>query len=464
MKLLIFGTGDYYSKYKKWIKEDDIIALIDNDTEKQGKIYDHHEVISPYKVTEIVFDYIIILSVHGNEMKKQLLDLGVAEEKIIRFSDIYKYTEFCTGEKSIQIYGKSHSVVKNIMRRSDNAIVLMSHNLDLNGASLALFYMAKILKEKQYDVIFVSWNDGKLREYLEKEDIPVIIDSNMEMKSAKNIEWLQAFGRVVCNTVNYYQFLSERDTSQKFIWWLHDPSLFYESLDTELLYKIPKDNLKVCAAGNIAEQAMHDYRPDFEIDQLLYGIEDVKDRRRGKHEKIEIITVSNVQSYKGQDLLIDMLEMMDKHALEKIHIRVVGPQESQFAKEIKKRAKSLENTIEFLPPVDREKIAELLDSADVYICPSRVDSMSVAAGEAMRHGIPCIVSDAAGISAYIRDGENGFVFRSGDAEELTGKLLRLIQDKSLMEEMGRSSRKIYEDYFSMKVFSKRLLEVIRFFD
>ena len=36
MKILIFGTGDYYERYKKWLVQEELLALIDNSQQKQG--------------------------------------------------------------------------------------------------------------------------------------------------------------------------------------------------------------------------------------------------------------------------------------------------------------------------------------------------------------------------------------------------------------------------------------------
>lgn len=35
MKILLFGTGEYYQKYKKWFDKENIVALLDNDKDKQ---------------------------------------------------------------------------------------------------------------------------------------------------------------------------------------------------------------------------------------------------------------------------------------------------------------------------------------------------------------------------------------------------------------------------------------------
>ena len=38
MKILIFGTGDYYERYKKWLVQEELLALIDNSQQKQGSM------------------------------------------------------------------------------------------------------------------------------------------------------------------------------------------------------------------------------------------------------------------------------------------------------------------------------------------------------------------------------------------------------------------------------------------
>lgn len=34
MKFLLFGTGDYYERYKKWFDKEDVLALLDNSDRK----------------------------------------------------------------------------------------------------------------------------------------------------------------------------------------------------------------------------------------------------------------------------------------------------------------------------------------------------------------------------------------------------------------------------------------------
>lgn len=459
MRILLFGTGDYYHKYKDWFKSKDIIGLIDNDESRQGMLIDGHEIYSPGMAVRKIFDCVVILSVHEAVMRRQLVELGVSNERIYKFSDLHRHPEIMAAKRQICIWGDDKSFSEITLYNHSEPILIMSHNLDLNGASLALFYLAKILKNNGFSVIFASWSDGELRRYLHEEGILIVVDPNLQIKTQKEIMWLQRFHKIICNTLNYYQFLSDRNLEDKIIWWLHDHFMFYESLDQELLHEIKDDNLTVCAVGPIAEASFKKYFPDLPVNQLVYGIPDVRSQKV-THEKLEFIMIGNVQEYKGQDILIKALKMLDWKVRAQIHVKIVGFRSSAYANRIKKMAEGLGEIVSFLPPADREAIHGLLDESDVLVCPSRIDTMSIVANEGMQHSMSCIVSDAAGVSSYITDGMNGMIMRQGDVKDLAEKIIWCIEHRDRLEQIGKAARRLYEKFFSMEVFEKNLLDIV----
>lgn len=459
MHILLFGTGDYYQKYKRCFKPEDIEALIDNDKCKQGIQIDGYDVFSPKAVIGMNFDCIVILSVHEAAMRRQLVELGVPEEKIYKFSELHRHPELLNSRNDIVCYGNDDFFSTVIAEEASDTVILMSHNLDLNGASLALFYAAQILKSNGYSVLFVSWTDGPLRTYIREAQIPVIVDADLQIKTHLERNWLRDFHMLICNTVNYYQFLSERNETARIVWWLHDPAIFYESLDLDQLRKISPKNMTVCAVGPIAERAFNDYFPNWKVRQLLYGIPDIIPRFRS-HDVMEIVMIGNVQDYKGQDILVDALKRLPQELLKKIHVSIIGSQQSAYATAVKKAAEGLRQ-ISFLPVANRAAIHEILNGADLLVCPSRVDSMPVVVSEGMQHGLPCIVSDATGIAAYINDGVDGFIIRSEDVDHLSSRLLWCINHSKELMCIGKKARLIYERYFSMEIFEENLLRTIR---
>lgn len=460
MRIIIFGTGDYYKKYKKWFRTEDIVALIDNDLGKQGNQIDGHCVLSPSEAVLCDYDYIIILSVHEIVMKEQLIALGVNEKKIIGYSRLPQYPEIIKPKKAVEIF-MSENNVSDILKNIDTkkAILLMSHNLDFNGATLALYYAGRCLKHNGYEVIFASWNDGELKQLLYEDNIPVIIDSNLELCTSRESLWTERFDRIICNTLNYYYFLSDRKSDGKYVWWLHDHEMFYETIDQESLQKINKINLKVYAAGPIAEEAIKKYIPRLEVGQLMFGLPEVSvSHHYGKI--LQAAVIANVQEYKGQDILIEALKELSLEEQKRIHVRIIGNQESVFATNLKEKADSLNEAVEFVPPLDRDSIQKVLDELDVLVCPSRVDTMSLSAVEAIQHHVPCIVSDSVGISAYMEDGENGLIFENENSTELVDKIRWCINNRSVLRTMGNKARMIYEKYFTMDIFNERILDIV----
>ena len=68
--------------------------------------------------------------------------------------------------------------------------------------------------------------------------------------------------------------------------------------------------------------------------------------------------------------------------------------------------------------------------ADLFIHPSYVESQGIAVLEAMALGIPCVVTRSAGPDSFIQDGVNGLLTEQ-NASDLAGKVLQILQDKSL---------------------------------
>lgn len=85
--------------------------------------------------------------------------------------------------------------------------------------------------------------------------------------------------------------------------------------------------------------------------------------------------------------------------------------------------------------------------------------MPTVAAEAMMHGLPCILSDAAGTAEYICDGRDGFVFPCQNASKLAEKIGWCINHCDCLYSMGAEARKIYVSRFSSDVFERELVKL-----
>ena len=259
MKYVLFGTGDYYKRFKHWFDGRKVIAVLDNDPKKQGTIFDGYPVMAPTDINSIEYDAIVILSFYITEMKKQLIELGVAPERIFHFYDLHEL--FLNDKKqSVEIAPEVKS------------ILLLSHDLSLGGPALALYHAAVILKHSGYEVVYASMLDGELRNKLEDSFIPVVIDERLQIGTMNELVWTKRYDLIICNTINYNIFLSERDEKIPVIWWLHDSPFFYEGIKCERLNRLVMTNMKMLSVGPVPRSAMNQYKPDVMIEDLIYGV------------------------------------------------------------------------------------------------------------------------------------------------------------------------------------------------
>ncbi|MBD8840703.1 methyltransferase [Paenibacillus sp. CFBP 13594] len=86
-KVVLFGAGDGGLRVSySLIGDFEVIAFVDNDSNKQGETLLGKPVLSPEKLSEIDYDFIIIANIHGDAIYEQLtMDLGVKASKIIDY-------------------------------------------------------------------------------------------------------------------------------------------------------------------------------------------------------------------------------------------------------------------------------------------------------------------------------------------------------------------------------------------
>lgn len=453
MKLLLFGTGDYYQRYKKWFDREDILALLDNSKEKQGMMLDGIPVLPPEEGVKLFYDAVVILSFYVKQMKAQLQALSVPEHCIFHFYDLHDLRFRKKTEYPVKTYGD--------LTKAGQAL-LLSHDLTLGGPAIALFHAAEILIKNGYSVVFASMLDGPLREILQEHHIPVIVDVNLQWKTMNEVSWIRNFQVIFCNTINYFVFLTDRDLTIPVVWWLHDSSFFYDGIREDVLRLIDRTNLTAVSVGPVPAGAIRKLIPDFPVQNLIYGVADHPVCRPDRESDcVVFVTIGYIEARKGQDILVDAVERLSPRVREKAVFYLVGQDTSMLAEKLRRKIEKLPQ-IQMTGTVGRDEVDRILDLADVLVCPSREDPMPTVAAEAMMHGVPCLVSNAAGTADYIEHGVNGFVFQSGDRKALAALLQHCIEHRDALSEVGARARKLYESVFSMDVFERELENIMRF--
>ena len=461
MRVLLFGTGDYYNRYKKWFVKQKVIALLDNSEKKKHTVIDNLKVLSPEEGIKLNYDIIVILSFYVKQMKQQLISLGVDAKRIYHFYDLNTLFRENRLKGSIQYFLHAEKIIAADMKLKPK-ILLMSNDLTIGGPEIALFHAATILKKQGIEVIFASMIDGPMRKKLIMKEIPVIVDENLQIATMKEIKWIKTFSLIICNTLNYHIFLSERELSIPVIWWLHDSSFFYDGVNKDVIEKIKLDYLNIVTVGPVPAKAIKKFLPYIRCDELLYGVEDTKygiDKNKSNNKTIQFVTIGFLEDIKGQDLLIQAIEKLPDDIRNQCRFYIVGCRNTLFGEKVYNKGKELKEVF-FIGNVSHKEVYNLLDDTNVLVCPSRQDSMPTVVTEAMMHSVPCIVSDVTGIAAYIQNGIDGFIFKNEDVQMLVEKIQWCVVNKDKLTNIGQSARKLYENYFSLKAFESSFLDLI----
>ena len=98
---------------------------------------------------------------------------------------------------------------------------------------------------------------------------------------------------------------------------------------------------------------------------------------------------------------------------------------------------------------------------DLFVLPSNDEPAAVSHLEAMSHSLPVICSDSNGTRCYIRHGENGYVFRTGDGQNLQERMESIIADRDRLVEMGERSHALVLSEHSPAKYVETMLAIAR---
>jgi glycosyltransferase involved in cell wall biosynthesis len=121
--------------------------------------------------------------------------------------------------------------------------------------------------------------------------------------------------------------------------------------------------------------------------------------------------------------------------------------------------RSSEDRIQFFPPVSGEEKETLLQSCSVLLFPPRAEEGHPRVVlEAICRGIPLVTTDRGAINETVTDGESAFILADPDPEQLADRIIRLLDDGELREQMGKAARARYERDYTQEMADRRLAD------
>lgn len=101
-------------------------------------------------------------------------------------------------------------------------------------------------------------------------------------------------------------------------------------------------------------------------------------------------------------------------------------------------------------------IGDVYRAIDVQVHAATEESLPQAIIEGMALGKPAVVAAVAGIPSLVTDGATGLVVPPGDAEALSGAIIRLMRDPPLAERLGAAARSRYSERYTDRQMARSL--------
>ncbi|MCC5875816.1 MAG: glycosyltransferase family 4 protein [Candidatus Sumerlaeia bacterium] len=110
--------------------------------------------------------------------------------------------------------------------------------------------------------------------------------------------------------------------------------------------------------------------------------------------------------------------------------------------------------------MERADLRCLYQEADIFVFPSRFEGMPNVVLEAISCGLPIIGTRITGIEEILREGENGFMIDVDDVGVCADRIAKLVNDKDLRLEMGRTARMDAVRFWSWKPRARELEQIL----
>ena len=139
---------------------------------------------------------------------------------------------------------------------------------------------------------------------------------------------------------------------------------------------------------------------------------------------------------KRWELVLEALAALPEALGARVSFRHIGGEghtsaERSYAARLRARTRrlGLDSTVQWLG--EQPSSAGLLDATDGLVVASHTDAFSVAMLEAWQRGVPVLAPDRGGAADAVAEGVTGWLFRHGDAQELSRVIAGLLESDAL---------------------------------
>lgn len=113
------------------------------------------------------------------------------------------------------------------------------------------------------------------------------------------------------------------------------------------------------------------------------------------------------------------------------------------------------------PVYDPIKIAELYSLSDIFCMPGAI---GLAINHAFYYGLPVVVEDGEHNPEiiYLKDGQNGFLYKKGDIEDLKARVLYLLENPEQYNQFSKKAKETIKTEAAIENMAKAFIDAIKY--
>jgi len=165
---------------------------------------------------------------------------------------------------------------------------------------------------------------------------------------------------------------------------------------------------------------------------------------KSKKEKPTLLAVKALEKYSGYEYLLHGFKKA-KANIKELRLIIVGsgPEEKSINNIIEKN--QIED-VEIIKKIEHNDLAKLMNECTIFVHCTRYESFGLVLVEAMASGLPIISSDVGGIPEIINEDYNGLLYNYGDSDTLSKKIIKLLNNQSLLNKFSKNSLELCDQY------------------
>jgi len=377
-------------------------------------------------------------------------------------------------------------------------ILLVTHNLNLEGAPLFLAEYARALAGDGAKMGVVSGRDGPLRARFEALGATVRILDASPLAAASSaralrgairalgaqIDWAGAPLAVANTLASFWAVLAAADAGCPSLLYIHEstpPAAFFPEAQAAAALPVVAEAFARATRVSFLTAATRRYYDDLAVRPTfclnpgwidLAGIDAfcAAHPRAGLRAQAGVVgaaplvvNIGSVCERKGQTIFaraVDLLWRREPALAAGARFLMVGGRDTRYDRDLADLVRGLgRSNLQVLP--ETPDVYAAYGAADCFVCSSYEESFPRVLLEAMAFGLPIVSTGVHGVPEIVRDGREAVLVPPGDTHALAAALQRTLADPAAARAMGARARQRVESTFSIDRVMPRHLALAR---